>query len=149
MLIVTNPNDSNETYTYGKRGRKPKWVQECEDKNLWEVPQTVVEKLKEVREGDNRPPNSLRIWQWKGGLVDENEKNDTRSRCFIVAPSELEALSFSNKYFKHPITARELRSFWKEVLEDLSDCFPVDVSGVWIFDEKELEWKHRVQAPLP
>jgi len=44
MQTITNPADATQTYTYGKRGRKPSWVQEYEAKNgaPEKVKETVV-----------------------------------------------------------------------------------------------------------
>jgi len=56
---ITNPANSSETYTYGKRGRKPRWVQDYEAKNgkpVEEVKETTPEStpvaITVVLEGD-------------------------------------------------------------------------------------------------
>lgn len=130
-LVVVNPENESETYEYGKRGRKPLWVQAGEREGLWSAPQKEgdLEDTKKKKEG------SLRVWQWFGG---EEEKSSIR--CFIVGKSELDVLRNSNKWFKWPISGAELKSFWKELDEDLSDLFRVDVTGAWEFNDEKMEW---------
>lgn len=137
-LVVVNPENESQTYEYGKRGRKPLWVQAGEREGLWAAPQKegeVAAKKSARREG------SMRVWQWRG---EEGEK--CQARCFIVSENEIGILRDSAKWFKWPISGVELKSFWVEIDEDFSDLFPVDRAGAWRFCEEKIEWVPKVSS---
>src|SRR6056297_3490384 len=117
-LVVVNPEDSSQTFEYGKKGRKPLWVQKGEREGLWSPPQKVVEEAVPVK-----PSGSLRIWKWRGP-ADEGSK----IRCFMISESPLRVLKESADYFVNSVSGSELGAFWREIDEDLSDCFPLSES---------------------
>lgn len=138
MLTVSNPENPEQTYTYGKRGRKPLWVQAGEKEGLWDVPEPKTPQKKGPKK-PIRPEGHLRTWKWWGG---EGEVSSSL-RCYIVANDPVEAVMKSGNYFKYAISGIQLSNLWKEVDDDLSDCFPVDRFGIWSFNEKNLRWEER------
>lgn len=114
-ITLTNPA-TGETWTSGKRGRKPKWVMELEAAG------TVIPK--KVTETDAKPksttllvPGQLKVWRLTGqaGEMGDNDLHTQRGHCMIVAASRVEAILTANQTFKNPMCPSELNLLWTEM----------------------------------
>lgn len=115
-IVITNPDDPTQTYTVGRRGRKPLWVIPILE--TMDLPQKESIKVKKEKE--------KKSWTLNG-------------KCIIVADDEVEAIMMFNKtVLRFPITANELHSMWKTI----PDNGTLD-KGVWEMIDNE--WVRREQ----
>lgn len=130
-ITLTNPANSSETWTSGKRGRKPGWVVDILNAN----PTMLPEKPKE-----NAPivpaKNGVRYWKW----VDQD--NQPTRWCVVVAKSEQEAVMSLNKTFKQPVFDSEWRLCWREIDHSIVPSLTEQV-GVFGFNKVTGLWEAR------
>lgn len=133
-LTLTNPDDPTKTYTYGRRGRKPRWVMDWENANPDKVPAPKVA-VPSKPQVDTTKVYDLYQWTYNGDI----------SQCAVVAPNYLEALLLLNKTMSIPVSALELQSMWKKTPVEPDDGDALG-QGVWNFDKTENMWVARKSA---
>lgn len=129
-LTITHPDDPDKTYTYGTRGRKPRWVMDWEVNNKDQVP--VKEEPKKVV--DLSKKYDLYQWTYTG--------ETTGARRAIVAPNQIEALRVVNKVASIRVSAVELNSLWKKVPVEPDDDAAL-TPGVWDYDTVNDSWNKK------
>lgn len=118
----TNPDNPNQTYTVGQRGRKPKWVLPMlEEAGIKPATKTYAKKSK------NEVPEFM-AWALGG-------------KCIIVAKNLAQAVMMFNRTSNNPISGKELDSFWTQMKE-----LPDLPEGVWVM--KDDEWVRREEKPV-
>lgn len=154
-VVITNPDNPKQTYTYGKRGRKPNWVMEFEKNN----PDLIPQKEEEEKTGPIMGPNG-QVWAGRGRkpkwLVEmEKRENDEEedwkcwrfngtAQALIVAQNEREALGLINGTLKDPMTLKEFHHHWQRATGDSVDVFIAQEKRVCLeFDNKTEQWVSR------
>lgn len=132
-LTLTCPDDPTKTYTYGKRGRKPKWVQEWEAANPDKVPTPVSPQKVQVAAKDKH--YDLYQWIYLG--------ETTGARRAVVAANNMEALLLLNKVSTIAVSGVELRTLWKRTPVESDDTSAL-TAGVWDYDLTNDTWKERI-----
>lgn len=123
-------NETGQKYTYGKRGRKPYWVQEFENSGAKEIPVSKTKTKQKIVDELNGP------FEWH--MISE-----MNNQCVIVADSPVDALIVANRAFKTPLTASELEILWKKKPHKKDGWFS---TGVWYMNKESNVWeeyKHR------
>lgn len=141
-FTVTNPSNPNETYTFGTRGRSPKWLSDGLANGSIKKPDgylTSAEKLalqnadkpirvKEVKTTETITKEipveetGLKFWKWIGVNTEMDDKHAIKNgiaRCIVVADNPSEAIRELNKTFKHNLVSQmEFNSCWKKFIPD-------------------------------
>jgi hypothetical protein len=130
-ITLTNPANPSETWTSGKRGRRPLWVTEI----LAKDPSLVPEKKEEAKV-IIPTKTGVRYWKW----VDQD--NQPTRWCVVVANSEQEAVIFLNKTFKQPVFDSEWRLCWREIDHSVVPSLTEQV-GVFGFNKTTNLWEQR------
>lgn len=133
-ITLINPT-TGESWTSGKRGRKPKWVMDLEATGTT-IPKALVSKAKSLTA---TVEGALRVWKYVGqaGESGDNDEHQKFARCLIIASDETDAIRTSTPCFQFPLSGGELAVMWREVKDaDLvADLHAtgVDVTkhGVW------------------
>jgi hypothetical protein len=118
----TNPDNPDQTYTVGQRGRKPSWVLPM----LAEA--GIKPATKTYAKAEKKEEPSLMAWSLDG-------------KCIIVAKTPSQAVLMFNKTTSHPLSGKEMDAFWTR-LKNLPDLGV----GVWI--RKDEEWMKREEKPV-
>jgi hypothetical protein len=151
-ITLTNPA-TGETWTSGKRGRRPSWVKDLEAAGTVIPKKIVATAPGKIKTTEQLPavPGALRIWRWVGqaGECGDNDEHQKSARCMIVAANPTEAIKVANPTFLYPIGSSEFALMWQEVETDLvSDIHKsgVDVTqpGVWHSTTGAWEQRKRV-----
>jgi len=123
MKTITHPTNPEKTYTYGTRGRKPKWVLDYEKEYPQDIPEKKESPVYVKKDKD------VEFWQW-------SYLSYQGYQCLIVARNEIDAIMMGNKCFRWPLSIEELSGQWKktEYEGDLEE-------GVWEF--KDDTWQPR------
>lgn len=108
MVQVINPNNPNDIWVSGKRGRKPAWV----------IP--ILEEM-------GYKPEKKKILKVK---QDDSNAWCLPGKCLIVAESEVEAIMLFNRTTKTPMSSTEIHSLWKKIKVD-------EHKGVFVFTNNE------------
>ena len=122
MSVTINGKIATDTetgLTYGKRCRKPSWIQEFENSGAKEihVSKSTQTKQKIVNEINDPGP-----FEWH--LISE-----MNNQCVIVANDAIDALLIAGKSFNTPVTSTELQNLWKKKPHKKDGCSPVG-SGI-------------------
>lgn len=102
--VIVNPNNPNEVYKVGTKGRRPKWLTEM----LLVNPSLLPEKEVKVKEFV-AVSNATRYFKW----CDQDGKPTTP--CIVGAKTEQDAVLALNRTFKLPVFDSEWKLCWKEV----------------------------------
>lgn len=111
-VTLTNP-ETGETWTSGKRGRLPKWVEVMRD-NGTVIPRATP--TKETVLETPAVPGALKVWKYIGqaGETGDNDKHQVTARIIIVAASPSEAMIVANRTFQNHMSKSELDVMWRE-----------------------------------
>jgi hypothetical protein len=119
MPTFTNPADSTQTYTTGKRGRCPRWLDT--------LPEYIA--YKTTKEATKAPPKpitttstGLLCWRYVG-LFDEKdgEIRQPVPVCVVAAHHDLEAMALLAKRFPNaPVPSKEFNLMWKRLDVELA-----------------------------
>lgn len=159
---ITNPDNPDETYTYGRRGRKPLWVQQYEKDHPEEVPQKEPKSKAQPVVGPNGKTWSGRgrkpLWvhqleeqqeaaagdeTWKAWRFVGNEEKPI-VEALIVARHDRDALGQLNATLKNPMTLREFYNMWRRVSGGISEDFlQQERPRCMQFDKKTEQWVDR------
>lgn len=134
-ITLTNPSNPTETWTSGKRGRKPGWVVDMLKSNPTMLPEKVKEAAPIVPTA-----TGVRFWKW----VDQD--NQPTRACVVVAKSEQEAITLLNKSFKLPVFDAEWKLCWREIDHNTVASLSEE-SGVYGFNTTTDKWEARPLRP--
>jgi len=129
-ITLTNPNNPEQTWTSGFRGKKPKWVAEMIAANPNLIP--VKEEVKKFipKEDDT----TLKYWVWR------DYDGKPQGGCIVGAYTPKEAMKLLNAVFKYCVSQIEFDSCWKEV--NAKDVLLNNRTGVFQ-KNKSNEWEAR------
>lgn len=124
-MTISNPADSTQMYTWGTRGKRPKFVVEGLANGTIKMPQEYADR-KIAAETKAAEPTSksiseepgLKAWKYVGQIDIDPRLNNTIARCVIVANDMGEAIRLFNRTTKNPVTKYEFVNFWKQVSND-------------------------------
>lgn len=109
-VTLTNP-ETGETWTRGKRGRLPKWVEVMRDGGTV-IPRAVTSKKEEVP----TIPGALRVWKYVGQSgEDGDDARQNTSSCLIIAKDRVAAITIANPTFRSHISNSEMNVMWREL----------------------------------
>lgn len=114
--VLVNPDNPEQTFTVGQRGRKPAWV-------LPLLEDAGIDTTPKIKEPEPVEKSGLVSWTLPGIAI-------------LVAEDILEAIRMFNRTSNNPINSNELRTFWK--YNDNEDQVE---KGVWVL--KDNEWQRR------
>lgn len=145
-ITLTNP-ETGETWTSGKRGRLPKWVEIMRDNG------TVIPRAVPASKKEETPtiPGALRVWKYVG-QCGEDGNDDARqqtARCLIIAKDRVAAITLANPTFHSPISGSEMDVMWREQDADavtLLHASGVDVTKPAVYQSTGKAWE--VRNPL-
>lgn len=124
----TNPENPDQTYTLGQRGKRPNWV-------IPLLTNDNVDLTPKVKQAKENLDSYKGLFQW--ALRSDNKE----PLCLIVEENETQACLAFNKTAKCPLTINELRSeigIWvKTKLEEV-----ILTKGVWC--KKDGTWVEKV-----
>ena len=149
-ITLTNPA-TGETWTSGKRGRKPLWVSDMIDATGTIVP---TKQPKAAVPATPVVPGCLRVWQFVGQAGEDGADDPHQykaGRCMIVAASPTDAIKVANPTFVYPLGGAELALMWKEVDRDLlADMHAggIDVTKPAVWEGKNGKWIQRQNIHL-
>lgn len=128
---VATDTETGQTYTYGKRGRKPFWVQEFEASGAKEIPVSKTYKPKQQILDESKGP-------FEYHLISE-----MNNQCVIIANNDIDALMVANKNFKTPLSSSELSVLWKKKPYREDGYL---VRGVWYMNRETNTWDEYKQV---
>lgn len=121
-MTISNPADSTQMFTWGQRGKKPKWVSEGLANGTIKMPQEYADR-KLVADNKAAEPTSksiadepgLKAWKWVGVMDIDPRLNVTAVRCVVVANDIGEAIRLLNRTMVNAVTRYEFTNFWKQI----------------------------------
>jgi hypothetical protein len=112
-ITIQNPNNPNESWTSGNRGKPPKFVTTHPDyiafkeQKAIEVPKDTPVAVGPVTDA------RLKFWKFIGLNCAEDEvKTKLSVNCYVAAHSRSEAIRELNKSLKSPLLPSELEKMW-------------------------------------
>lgn len=120
-LTVKNPNNLNETYTFGTKGRKPNWLVEALENGTVKVPEDYIPKAlalkNESRVATEQEIEGIKYWRYVGlNSEDDDFKSSVNVRCMAVADSAILAMKLLNETFKYnKVSEKEFTTCWKQI----------------------------------
>lgn len=145
-VTLTNP-ETGETWTSGKRGRLPKWVEVMRE-NGTVIPRATPAGKKEVQP---TIPGALRVWKYVGqtGEDGNDDPRQTTARCLIIAKDRVAAITIANPTFRSHISNSEMDVMWREQDDDavaLLHGSGIDVTKPAVYQSTGKAWE--VRHPL-
>jgi len=145
-VTLTNP-ETGETWTSGKRGRLPKWVEVMRE-NGTVIPRATPASKKEVQP---TIPGALRVWKYVGQCGEDGDCDDRQStaRCLIIAKDRVAAITLANPTFRSHISNSEMEVMWRELDDDavaLIHANGMDVTKPAVYQSTGKAWE--VRLPL-
>lgn len=147
-ITLTNPA-TGESWTSGKRGRKPKWVMELEAAGTM-IPKKVINGVK-VKSTVPAVTGALRVWKYVGqaGESGDNDEHQKTARCLIIASNESDAIRVSTPCFQFPLSGSELAGMWSEIKDTdlVADLHAsgIDVTKHGVWHSKDGKWALRAK----
>jgi hypothetical protein len=138
-ITLTHPTDSTVTWTSGKRGKRPNWVNAILAADPTLLPKKQSEEDEFVSTVDDNTPR-LRYWRWNG-LNDEDGKGIPLTLCIVGGMTVQDAMTRLNKTFSTPVMPAEWATCWKEINPE-----NVQLGGkVGVFEKKKgsTDWVER------
>lgn len=138
-ITLTHPTDSTVTWTSGKRGKRPNWVNAILAADPTLLPKKQSEEDEFVSTPEDDSPR-LRYWRWNG-LNDEDGKGIPLTLCIVGGMTVQDAMTRLNKTFTTPVMPAEWNACWKEVNPE-----NVQLNGrVGVFEQNKTtkEWEER------
>lgn len=147
-ITHTNPA-TGETWTSGKRGRKPKWVSDLEATGTVIPTKAPITTTKPTQAP--HVTGQLRVWKYVGQSGEEGNDDRTQQkvRCFIVASNPLEALQVANPTFQFPISSSEFKLLWQELDHEMigvAHQSGINVTAPGIWEGKNNAWITRTPS---
>jgi len=128
---ITLQNTDGTTWTSGKRGKPPLWVQSHPDYlefkagKFIDFPDTPVAEVTDT---------ALKYWKWIG-----LENFEAQHQCYVAASSREDAMRELNKTFKsHPVGSAEMDRMWSPIQPEEGM-----VQAVGAYELKEKSWTKR------
>lgn len=131
--VIKNPDNPEQTFTVGQRGRRPAWLMDYIAKQEVDLPvsQTQVKATTSKK-------TEFQSWIW-------NNDGFMKDKIIIVAKDEFSAITLGTHSFSYPITLNELKSeFWRV------ESYEGDLAqGVYTWDRATETWlpyvsKHKI-----
>lgn len=145
-ITLTN-SETGETWTSGKRGRLPKWVELMRDHGA------VIPRAVPAGKKGEQPtiPGALRVWKYVGQTGEDGNDDDrqTTARCLIIAKDRVAAIALANPTFRSHISNSEMDVMWREIDDDavaLLHSSGIDVTVPAIYQSTGKSWD--VRKPL-
>jgi hypothetical protein len=111
-VTLTNP-ETGETWTSGKRGRLPKWVEVMRENG------TVIPRAVPASKKVEQPtiPGALRVWKYVGQTGEDGDADvrQNGASALIIAKDRVAALTVANPTFRSPISGSEMDLMWREL----------------------------------
>jgi hypothetical protein len=145
-ITLTNPT-TGETWTSGKRGRRPSWVKDLEAAGTV-IPKKIVATAAKKVDAD-AIPGALRVWRFVGqaGETGDNDKTQQLGHCLIIAQDPAAAITVANPTFKYPISNAEFALLWSEETDTgmLSEIHKsgVDITKTAVWHGTPRGWEQR------
>ena len=106
---ITFTSPTGDTFTTGKRGKRPNWVA-TDPKYLQLVNSQVAPSNSKATPSNT---TTLKCWRWADQLGDEGVKIKT-AMCIVAANNPSEALELLKRRFPiNPVSSAEFRLMWK------------------------------------
>lgn len=134
-ITLTNPTDSTQTWTSGKRGRVPTWVATHPEYMQFKGKEVLSAHADKTPEDEYEPQANLKFWKWSG-----NHSALAIEKCYVAAETPEEAVLELNKAFINPIGKSEFAKMWTEVEQDENLG-----RGVFKFDTDKKTWIKKVK----
>jgi hypothetical protein len=113
-ITLTNPT-TGETWTSGKRGRRPAWVCDMIAAGTVNLPTP----LKTEEAPAPKVPGMLRAWKWIGvSGEDGTDNSQCRVRIMIFASDPGHAIRTGSETMQFAISQSEFTGAWKEIPQD-------------------------------
>ena len=143
-ITLTDPK-TGKTWTSGKRGKRPNWV------NDMIAAGTVIPKKVTAKQSKSETPlvpGQLKVWRLTGqaGELGDNDAHTQHGHCMIVAANRIEAVLTANQTFKNPMMPGEIDLLWTEMDPALvADIHAsgIDCTKAGIYESSPGGWKPR------